>query len=121
MKTHLRLSDSSELLLRLRWLAILAGRVKASLAVTGGVHSAIDVVKSVMSGAHAVQLVSALLRHGPYYLKFILDDLVRWLEEHEIESLDEIRGNMSLERCPDPRQLERTNYMRVLASWRPAW
>ena len=121
VKTHLRLSDSSELLLRLRWLAILAGRVKASLAVTGGVHSAIDVVKSVMSGAHAVQLVSALLRHGPYYLKFILDDLVRWLEEHEIDSLDEIRGNMSLERCPDPRQLERTNYMRVLASWRPAW
>lgn len=121
VKTHLRLSDSSELLLRLRWLAILAGRVKGSLAVTGGVHSAIDVVKSVMSGAHAVQLVSALLRHGPYYLKFILDDLVRWLEEHEIDSLDEIRGNMSLERCPDPRQLERTNYMRVLASWRPAW
>lgn len=121
VKTHLRLSDSSELLLRLRWLAILAGRVKASLAVTGGVHSAIDVVKSVMSGAHAVQLVSALLRHGPYYLKFILDDLVRWLEEHEVDSLDEIRGNMSLERCPDPRQLERTNYMRVLASWRPAW
>ncbi|MCL4836952.1 MAG: dihydroorotate dehydrogenase-like protein [Thermoanaerobaculia bacterium] len=121
VKTHLRLSDSSELLLRLRWLAILAGRVKASLAVTGGVHSAIDVVKSVMSGAHAVQLVSALLRHGPYYLKFILDDLVRWLEEHEVDSLDEIRGNMSLERCPDPRQLERTNYMRVLGSWRPAW
>ena len=121
VKPQLRLSDSSELLLRLRWIAILSGRVNASFAVTGGVHSAVDVVKAVMSGAHGVQLVSALLRHGPYYLKFILDDLNRWLEEHEIGSLDEIRGNMSLERCPDPRQLERTNYMRVLASWRPAW
>ena len=57
----------------------------------------------------------------PYYLKFILDDLTRWLEEHEIDSLDEIRGNMSLERCPDPRQFERTNYMKVLSSWKPAW
>lgn len=121
VKTGLRLSDSSELLLRLRWLAILSGKVKASLAVTGGVHSAVDVVKAIMCGADTVQVVSALLRHGPYYLKFILDDLTRWLEEHEIDSLDEIRGNMSLERCPDPRQFERTNYMKVLSSWKPAW
>ena len=121
VKTGLRLSDSSELLLRLRWLAILSGKIKASLAVTGGVHSAVDVVKAIMCGADTVQVVSALLRHGPYYLKFILDDLTRWLEEHEIDSLDEIRGNMSLERCPDPRQFERTNYMKVLSSWKPAW
>jgi dihydroorotate dehydrogenase (fumarate) len=121
VKTGLRLSDSSELLLRLRWLAILSGKIKSSLAVTGGVHSAVDVVKAIMCGADTVQVVSALLRHGPYYLKFILDDLTRWLEEHEIDSLDEIRGNMSLERCPDPRQFERTNYMKVLSSWKPAW
>jgi dihydroorotate dehydrogenase (fumarate) len=121
VKTSLRLSDSSELLLRLRWLAILSGKIKASLGVTGGVHSAVDVVKAIMCGADTVQVVSALLRHGPYYLKFILDDLTRWLEEHEIDSLDEIRGNMSLERCPDPRQFERTNYMKVLSSWKPAW
>lgn len=121
VKTTLRLSDSAELLLRLRWLSILRGKVKASLAVSGGVHSANDVVKAIMCGADAVQVVSALLRHGPYYLKFILDDLTRWLEEHEIDSLDEIRGNMSLERCPDPKQFERTNYMRVLQSWRPSW
>ncbi len=121
VKTGLRLSDSSELLLRLRWLAILSGKLKASLAVTGGVHSAVDVIKAIMCGADTVQVVSALLRHGPYYLKFILDDLTRWLEEHEVDSLDEIRGNMSLERCPDPRQFERTNYMKVLSSWKPAW
>ena len=121
VKTGLRLSDSSELLLRLRWLAILSGKLKSSMAASGGVHSAVDVVKAIMCGADTVQVVSALLRHGPYYLKFILDDLTRWLEEHEIDSLDEIRGNMSLERCPDPRQFERTNYMKVLASWKPAW
>ncbi len=113
----LHLSDSSELLLRLRWLAILSGRVPGSLAVTGGVHSATDVMKSVMAGAHGVQMVSALLRHGPSHLRAVIADLGRWLDEHEYESLSQACGSMSLERCPDPAAYERGNYMRMLHGW----
>ena len=114
----LRLSDSSELPLRLRWLAALSGRVTASLAVTGGVHSGLDAVKAVMCGAHAVQIVSALLRHGPEHLATVREELVRWLEEHEYESLAQARGSMSLLTCPDPRAFERANYVEILQSWR---
>jgi len=114
----LRLSDSSELLLRIRWLGILYGRVRASLAVTGGVHTALDAVKAVMAGASGVQLVSALLRHGPEHLKVVREGFARWLEEHEYDSLEQMRGSMSLLRCPDPAAYERTGYMTVLQSWR---
>jgi dihydroorotate dehydrogenase (fumarate) len=114
----LSLSDSSELLLRLRWLAVLAGRVRASLAVTGGVHTCIDAVKAVMAGAQAVQLVSALLQRGPEYLKTLREQIGTWLEEHEYDSLAQMQGSMSLQRCPDPSAFERANYMRVLQSWR---
>ena len=115
---QLRLSDSSELLLRLRWLAILSGRVRASLAATGGVHTGLDAIKAVMAGAHAVQMVSAVLQQGPECLTAVRDAMVRWMEEHEYESLAQMRGSMSLERCPDPAALERANYVRLLHSWR---
>jgi dihydroorotate dehydrogenase (fumarate) len=111
------LSNPGELLLRLRWLALLYGKVKAALAVTGGVHTALGAVKAVMCGAHAVQMVSALLRHGPEHLRQVRDDLALWLEEHEYESLAQMRGSLSLERCPDPRAYERANYMKILQSW----
>lgn len=114
----LSLSNPSELLPRLRWLAILSGRVRASLAVTGGVHDAEGALKAVMAGAHAVQMVSALLREGPEVLRRVREDLERWLVEHEYESLEQAQGSMSLERCPDPSAFERGNYMRVLQSWR---
>lgn len=115
---HLHLSDSSELLLRLRWIAILSGRVRASLAVTGGVHTSQDVVKAVMCGADVVQTVSALLKHGPERLRVLRDAMGQWMEEHGYESLRQLKGNMSLQRCPDPSGFERANYMRVLQSWR---
>ncbi len=115
---RLQLSDSSELLLRLRWLAILSGRARASLAVTGGVHTAVDAIKAVMAGAHAVQLVSALLQHGPEHLKTVREEMVRWMEEHEYHSLCQMQGSMNLTRCPDPAAFERANYVRVLQSWR---
>jgi dihydroorotate dehydrogenase (fumarate) len=114
----LRLSDSRELLLRVRWLAILFGRMKASLAVTGGVHTAEDAVKAIMSGADAVQMVSALLRNGPQHLKTIREGVVHWMEEHEYESLAQMRGSMSLARCPDPHAFTRANYAHILQSWR---
>ena len=113
-----RLSDSGDLLLRLRWLAILSGRVKASLAVTGGVHTALDAIKAVMTGAHAVQMVSALLRRGPEHLRRVREEMAQWMEEHGYESLRQMQGSMSLGRSPNPAALERSNYMRVLQSWR---
>jgi dihydroorotate dehydrogenase (fumarate) len=115
---ELHLSDSSELLLRLRWLAILAGRVDTSLAVSGGVHTTRDALKAVMAGADGVQVVSALLRHGPEHLGTIRAGMARWLEEHEYESLRQLHRSMSLQRCPDPQAFERGNYVRTLQSWR---
>jgi dihydroorotate dehydrogenase (fumarate) len=115
---QLFLSSSLELPLRLRWLAILSGRIKPSLACSGGVHGAVDAVKAVMSGAHAVQLVSALLRGGPEYLKKVRDETATWLTEHEYESLEQMRGSMNLMACPDPTVYERANYMLILQSWR---
>ena len=115
---RLELSNSSELLLRLRWLAILSEKVRCSLAVTGGVHTARDAIRAIMAGAHAVQMVSALLRGGPAYLRTVLDEMTTWMEEHEYTSLRQMRGSMSLARCPDPAAFERANYIRVLQGWR---
>jgi dihydroorotate dehydrogenase (fumarate) len=114
----LHLSDSSELRLRLHWIAILSGRVRASLAVTGGVHTALDVVKATMAGAHVTQMVSALLLHGPEHLRTVLDELAVWMKEHEWDSLARMRGNMSLRKVPDPDAYERANYMLMLQGWR---
>jgi dihydroorotate dehydrogenase (fumarate) len=113
----LRLSDPSELLLRLRWTAILSPWFDGSLAISGGVHRPIDAVKAIMSGAHGVQLVSALLLHGPGHLTTVLDGLRAWMVEHEYESLEQMRGSMNHARCPDPRAFERANYVRLLQSW----
>lgn len=107
-------SDSTELALRLRGVAALAGRVRASLAVAGGVHSALDVIKATMAGAHATQLVSALVRHGPRHLGVLRTDIASWMEENGWDSLDEMRGNMSFDRIPDPAAYERANF-RILS------
>ena len=108
------LSDSSELPMRLRGAAALAGRVKASIALTGGVHTGLDVIKGTMAGAHATQLVSALLRHGPGHLRTVRREIEAWMQEHEWSSLGEMRGNMSLERIPDPAAYERANFRMAL-------
>lgn len=117
----LHLSDSSELLLRLRWLAVLSGRIHAGLAVSGGIHSAIDAIKAIMTGASAVQVVSALLRNGPEYLRVLKQGMIEWMEENEYESIRQMQGSMSLQRCSNPAAFERGNYMRILQSWRSSW
>jgi dihydroorotate dehydrogenase (fumarate) len=81
------------------------------------VHHAHDVVKAVMCGAHAVQVVSALLQKGPGFLATLRAELEAWLEEHEYESLEQMRGSMNLSRCPNPREYERTNYVQILQTW----
>ena len=112
----LRLSESSELLLRLRWLAILSPQVRGSLAVSGGVHTATDAVKALLTGAHAVQVVSVLLRHGPQVLPTLLRGLEIWMQEQGFTTLPDFRGRLNLARCRDPSAFERANYIRILQS-----
>ena len=115
----LELSSRSELRLRLRWLAILHGRLRASLALTGGVESGLDGVKAILAGAHAVQVVSALLRHGPAYLTRMIDDLARWMDAHGITEMDAMRGRVSLKASADPANFERAAYIHALHRSRP--
>lgn len=115
---QLRLSEPSELLLRLRWLAILSPTVRGSLGVTGGVHTSDGIVKSILAGAHGVQLVSVLLKHGPHVLSTLLDGLRRWMSYHGYTRVDEVRGVLNLKRCPSPAAYERANYQKILQSWR---
>jgi dihydroorotate dehydrogenase (fumarate) len=114
---RIELSTSAELLLRLRWLAILHGRVRATLAATGGVAVPVDGIKAILAGAHAVQMVSAILRHGPAYFAVMRDGLARWMESHELGAVADIRGALSLSSTPDANAFERANYLRSLASW----
>ncbi len=118
VEPRISLSDSSELLLRLRWLAILSGRIDADLACSGGVHSVDDAVKAVMAGASIVQMVSALLKNGPEHVQEVREGFSRWLDDHEYDSLEQMRGSMSHSRCPSPEAFERANYVRVLQGWR---
>ena len=118
VQPQLKLSDPSELLMRLRWLAIMSPHVKGSLSATGGAHSAEDVVKAILAGAHTVQLVSVLLKNGPRYLSTILHGLKGWMDEHGYETVNEFRGAMNLKRCPDATAFERANYQKILQSWR---
>ncbi|MDX1429580.1 MAG: dihydroorotate dehydrogenase-like protein [Rhodothermales bacterium] len=116
---HLVLSTSDELRLPLRWLAILSGRVDADLAITGGVHSCEDVVKSLMAGANVTMMASELLRNGIGRISDILRDLDTWLTDHEYVSVEQMRGSMSQRHVAEPSAFERANYMKVLQSWRP--
>ena len=113
----LTLSHPTELLLRLHWVAIIFGHVEADLAITGGVHSATDVIKSVMAGARVAMMASALLKNGIGHLDSVRADLIRWMEEHEFSSIGQMCGSMSQRNVPDPTAFERANYMRVLSSY----
>lgn len=113
----LELSDSTELLLRLRWAAILYPQVKADLAITGGVHTAEDAIKGLMAGANVVMMTSALMKHGIGYLGTVLHGIDEWMAEEEFYSLREIIGRMSQERVADPAAFERAHYMNVLKSY----
>ena len=114
---NLILSNSNELLLRLHWVAILYDHVKASLAITGGVHTAEDVLKAMMAGARVAMMTSALLKRGIGHIAYVLADLLNWMEEHEYVSIRQMQGCMSQASVEDPGAYERTNYMRVLSSY----
>jgi len=114
---NLRLSTADELRLRLRWLAIISAQVEMSLAATGGAHNAVDVIKATMAGAHSVQMVSALLIHGPEHITRTLEAIDFWLTEHEYETLSQMQGSMNMAKVPDAAKLTRANYMKMLDSW----
>ena len=111
------LSTNAELPLRLHWLALLHGRVRPSLAVSGGVATPDDGIKALLAGADAVQLVSALLRHGPGHLATMRQGLERWLEWQHIDSVLAMIGRASFQASPDPASFERAHYIRTLQSW----
>ena len=113
----LTLSHPAELLLRLHWVAIVFGHIRADMAVTGGVHSAQDVLKSVMAGARVAMMTSALLENGIEHLDAVRAGIVQWMEEHEYESINQMCGSMSQKNVPDPAAYERASYMRVLSSY----
>jgi dihydroorotate dehydrogenase (fumarate) len=114
---HLTLSNSYELLLRIHWVAILYGRIRADLAVTGGVHTAQDVLKAMMAGARVAMMTSALLKNGIGYLAGLRTDLLAWMEEHEYASIRQMQGSMSYRSVAEPAAFERGNYMKVLSSY----
>lgn len=115
--SSLTLSSPYELLLRLHWVAVLYGRIRADLAVTGGVHGARDVLKAVMAGATVAMTASALLKHGIEHLGVIKRDLVLWMEKHEYESVRQMRGSLSQRSAANPEAFERANYVKVLSAY----
>jgi dihydroorotate dehydrogenase (fumarate) len=117
IRPNLRLSTPDELLLRLHWVAILFGRIKADLAVTGGVHSGQDVLKAMMAGARVAMTTSALLHYGVGRLAAFLDEMTFWMGENEYESVRQMQGSMSLRSVGDAAAFERGNYMKVLGSY----
>jgi dihydroorotate dehydrogenase (fumarate) len=112
------LSTPAEMRLPLRWVAILYGHIQASLALTTGVHSPEDVIRAVMAGADVANVCSVLLKGGIGKVGELLAGVTHWMEEHEYESIEQMKGSMSQRSCPDPAAFERANYMKELLSYR---
>ena len=118
--SNLDLSQSYELRARLRWTAMLYGRLSADLAITGGVHTSEDVLKCMMAGAKVAMMTSALLQHGTERVRAVLASMTEWMEKHEYESVKQMQGSMSQKSVAYPAAFERANYIKVLQSFRPA-
>jgi dihydroorotate dehydrogenase (fumarate) len=116
---NLELSTSSELRLRLRWVAILFGHILADMAITGGVHTAEDALKAIMAGANVAMMTSALLVNGIEHLAKVQAGMEQWMEKHKYESISQIRGSLSQRSITEPAAFERANYMKVLGSYTP--
>jgi len=117
MVPRLVLSDSYEVRIPLQWIGILRGRMKASLAASSGVHTPYDALKLLLVGADAVMVTSALLQHGVEHMEKLLEGVRSWMVEREYASVEQLKGSLSQENCPDPTAYERANYMRTLISY----
>jgi dihydroorotate dehydrogenase (fumarate) len=111
------LSTPMAMRLPMRWIALLYGRINASLAATSGIHRATDSLKMLMAGADVTMLCSVLLRRGIDHIRVIEREMLEWLEEHEYESVEQLKGSMSQKNCPDPTAFERAQYMRALSTY----
>jgi dihydroorotate dehydrogenase (fumarate) len=114
---NILLSTPMEMRLPMRWIALLHGRIGANLAATSGIHRATDALKMLMAGADVTMLCSVLLRRGIEHLRVIEREMSEWMEEHEYDSVEQLKGSMSQKNCPDPSAFERAQYMRALASY----
>jgi dihydroorotate dehydrogenase (fumarate) len=117
VEPKLELSSSIESLLRIRWTAILYGQVSCSIAVTGGLHTAEDVLKALLAGADVAHLCSVLLKNGSAHISTLLEEMQRWMEEREYESVQQLKGSISRKHAIDPTAFERANYINVLDSY----
>jgi dihydroorotate dehydrogenase (fumarate) len=117
VRPNLQLSTSTEVRLPLRWTAILHGRIKASLAVTSGVHTAEDVVKLLLAGADVTMMASALLERGAGHLGTVVRGVEEWLAENDYHSVEQMKGSLSQASSPDPAAFERANYMKTLVTY----
>ena len=115
---NLMLSNSYEMRLPLRWVAMLYGRVPVDMAITSGVRTYEDVLKGMMAGANVTMLASELLRNGEQRIGALVQEVTQWMEEHEYESIKQMQGSMSQRNVAEPAAFERANYMKVLGSWR---
>jgi dihydroorotate dehydrogenase (fumarate) len=120
VKPKVLLSTPQAMRLPLRWIAILSQRIKADLAGTSGIHTGQDVIKMLMVGANVTMLCSVLLKYGIDRIAIIEQEMRQWMEEHEYESVRQLRGSMSQIHCPDPSTFERAQYMRAITTYRPA-
>jgi dihydroorotate dehydrogenase (fumarate) len=116
---RLVLSNSNELRLPLRWVAILYGRVLADLAITSGIHTSQDVIKGLLAGAKVTMMASELLQGGIRRVSEVRNELLNWMVEHEYQSVAQMIGAMSQQHCAEPAAFERANYMKMLQSYRP--
>ncbi|HEU5395523.1 MAG TPA: dihydroorotate dehydrogenase-like protein, partial [Verrucomicrobiae bacterium] len=117
VRPNILLSTPMAMRLPLRWIAILHGRLRASLAATSGIHRATDALKMLMAGADVTMLCSTLLRHGIQQIKVIERELVAWMEEHEYESVQQLKGSLSQKNCAAPTEFERAQYMRAISNY----
>jgi len=117
VKPNILLSTPMAMRVPLRWIAILYGRLQTSLAATSGIHRGSDVLKMLMAGADVTQLCSTLIRHGVGHISVIEKELVAWMEEHEYESVTQLKGSLSQKNCPAPSAFERAQYMRAISSY----
>ena len=117
VKPNILLSTPMAMRVPLRWIALLYGKIRPSLAATSGVHRATDVLKMLMAGADITMLCSTLLRHGVRQIGVIERDLIAWMEEHEYDSVAQLKGSLSQKNCPDPSAFERAQYMRAISQY----
>ena len=118
VRSNLQLSASIDMRLPTRWIAILYGHLNCSMALTSGIHSPEDIIKAVMVGADVANLCSVLLQQGIEHIGHLLQGVTAWMEEHEYESIEQMKGSMSHRSVPEPAAFERANYMKVLQSYK---